>query len=582
MADSVPPLSQSVLRNLADKLYEKRKTAALEVESVVKSLTAGQDHEKISSIIALLTYDFALSPQANHRKGGLIGLAAATVGLASEAAQHLEKIVPPVLSSFTDQDSRVRYYACEALYNIAKVARGDFIVFFNDIFDALCKLSADSDPNVQSAAHLLDRLVKDIVTESDQFSIEEFIPLLRERMNVLNPFVRQFLVGWITVLDSVPDIDMLGFLPDFLDGLFNMLSDSSHEIRQQADQALAEFLQEIKNAPSVDYGRMAEILVQRAGSPDEFTRLTSITWINEFVKLGGDQLVPYYADILGVVLPSISDKEEKIRVVARETNEELRTIKAEPSEGFDIGAVLVIARRELGNDYEATRLEALRWISVLLERHRTEVLSFLDDIFPALLTSLSDPSDEVALLVLEVQACIARDPQHFRHLMVFLVHRFNSEHSLLERRGTLALRRLCQLLGAERVYRELATILEGEADLEFATIMVQALNLILLTAPELADLRALLKVTLSTPGSRDLFVALYASWCHSPIATVSLCLLAQAYPHASSVIQSLGETDISVNLLVQVDKLVRLLETPIFAYLRLQVNCMNCALSVFI
>lgn len=37
-------------------------------------------------------------------------------------------------------------------------------------------------------------------------------------MNVLNPFVRQFLVGWITVLDSVPDIDMLGFLPDFLDG----------------------------------------------------------------------------------------------------------------------------------------------------------------------------------------------------------------------------------------------------------------------------------------------------------------------------------------------------------------------------
>jgi hypothetical protein len=50
------------------------------------------------------------------------------------------------------------------------------------------------------------------------FSIEEFISLLRERMNVLNLYVRQFLVGWITVLDSVPDIDMLGFLPDFLDG----------------------------------------------------------------------------------------------------------------------------------------------------------------------------------------------------------------------------------------------------------------------------------------------------------------------------------------------------------------------------
>lgn len=33
-------------------------------------------------------------------------------------------------------------------------------MFFNQIFDAVCKLSADSDSNVQSAAHLLDRLVK--------------------------------------------------------------------------------------------------------------------------------------------------------------------------------------------------------------------------------------------------------------------------------------------------------------------------------------------------------------------------------------------------------------------------------------
>jgi hypothetical protein len=65
---------------------------------------------------------------------------------------------------------------------------------------------------------------------------------------------------------------------------------------------------------SVDYGRMVEILVQRAASADEFTRLTSITWVNEFVKLGGEHLVPYYGDILGAILPAISDKEEKIRV----------------------------------------------------------------------------------------------------------------------------------------------------------------------------------------------------------------------------------------------------------------------------
>lgn len=41
------------------------------------------------------------------------------------------------------------------------------------------------------------------------------------------------------------------------------------------------------------------------------------------------------------------------------------------------------------------------------------------------------------------------------------------------RRGALIIRRLCVLLDAERVYRELSTILEGESDLDFASIMVQ-------------------------------------------------------------------------------------------------------------
>lgn len=54
--------------------------------------------------------------------------------------------------------------------------------------------------------------------------------------------------------------------------------------------------------------------------------------------------------------------------------------------------------------------------------------------------------------------------------------------------------------------------------------------MILLTAVELADLRLLLKQSLSNSDGRDLFVALYSSWCHSPMATVSLCLLAQVLP----------------------------------------------------
>ena len=59
-----------------------------------------------------------------------------------DVARYLKAIVPPVLACFTDQDARVRYYACESMYNISKVAKGEVLLFFNDVFDALCKVNA--------------------------------------------------------------------------------------------------------------------------------------------------------------------------------------------------------------------------------------------------------------------------------------------------------------------------------------------------------------------------------------------------------------------------------------------------------
>lgn len=50
--------------------------------------------------------------------------------------------MPPVLACFSDQDARVRYYACESMYNIAKVAKGEILLFFNEIFDDLSKVSS--------------------------------------------------------------------------------------------------------------------------------------------------------------------------------------------------------------------------------------------------------------------------------------------------------------------------------------------------------------------------------------------------------------------------------------------------------
>jgi vacuole morphology and inheritance protein 14 len=47
-------------------------------------------------------------------------------------------------------------------------------------------------------------------------------------------------------------------------------------------------------------------------------------------------------------------------------------------------------------------------------------------------------------------------------------------------------------------------------------------------------------------------------------------LLSQAYEHATNLITCFGDIEITVNFLVQTDKLVQLIESPVFTSLRLQ------------
>lgn len=49
---------------------------------------------------------------------GLIGLAATAIALGQDVAPYLPVIIPPVLACFQDTESRVRYHACESLYNM--------------------------------------------------------------------------------------------------------------------------------------------------------------------------------------------------------------------------------------------------------------------------------------------------------------------------------------------------------------------------------------------------------------------------------------------------------------------------------
>ncbi|KUJ10618.1 ARM repeat-containing protein [Mollisia scopiformis] len=735
-------MDPSIQRALNDKLYDKRKVGALDLERVIRDLAAAKEFERIKKIIEQLCNDYAYAVHQPHaRNGGLIGLAAAAIALGPDLARYLDVIVPPVLACFTDQDARVRYYACESMYNIAKVAKGEVLPYFNDIFDALCKLGADSELSVKNGAELLDRLIKDIVSESaanyvsilhaseesatetdketpdasvdtpTAFSLARFIPLLKERIYVINPFTRTFLVGWITLLDSIPDLELVSYLPEFLGGLFRFLSDPNRDVHVATQGALERFLSEIKRISRVKKGleesrksrsdgkrkrsgsmdsensvapeggadedddesttaadkeettdeddwvpgqdvqvrfkEILEILTANLDSPlEEDSLLESLRWIVDLLDICPEEVLPFAPKILAHLLPAMASGVESIRQAASRVNTSLMDYvvsladegapSAAPSAGpsriptsivkdsanndrrdsstntrgsisnsreldrresevqtppppyktptptspsqpsqpqveLDYAAAVASLTLLFLNDHEATRVAALTWLLMLHRKAPRKVLAFNDGTFPALLKTLSDPAEAVVTRDLQLLSQISRNSgdDYFSSFMENLLQLFSTDRKLLETRGNLIIRQLCISLSAERIYRTLADCIEKEEDVEFASIMVQNLNNNLITAPELAELRKRLR-NLETKDGQTFFVALFRSWCYNAVATFSLCLLAQAYEQAYNLLQIFAELEMTVNMLIQIDKLVQLLESPVFTYLRLQ------------
>jgi len=115
-------------------------------------------------------------------------------------------------------------------------------------------------------------------------------------------------------------------------------------------------------------------------------------------------------------------------------------------------------------------------------------------------------------LQLLAQISSSSEETYFKAFMVNLLELFSTDRRLLETRGSLIIRQLCLNLNTERIYRTFAEIIEKEdasfliasssisnkltlidQDLEFASVIVQKLNIILITSPELADFRKRLK-----------------------------------------------------------------------------------------
>ena len=108
-------------------------------------------------------------------------------------------------------------------------------------------------------------------------------------------------------------------------------------------------------------------------------------------------------------------------------------------------------------------------------------------------------------------------------------------------------------------------------ELEFVSAFVQQMSHVLMNAKEASDLREALKDCIgneedSERGRRRsrLFHILLTTFSHNLVSTTALCIWSGAFRTASLYLRNINPLDIHLMFLLEVDKLVELIERPLF------------------
>lgn len=638
----------------------------------------------VDRLIFVLGNNFCLSTNQNARKGGLIGLAAVMIGFENGSSAELpfeivEEVARPILTCFLDPDPQVRYYACESLFNVIKITGPKIFPLFESIFDCMAKIVADRDVNVKIASESLDRLLRNIVVEQQNPPIETFLPKLQEYIYTKNPFTRLFIISWIRLLDS--KIDMINFLPELIDGIFNCLYDTTEEIRASTLGLLSELLNKIIVRPSdrIDLPSHMKILLRHAkNASEDVAQYTAISWIKQLIGLMDDKgLIEFAPGILEAILPCLavlvrspdgsmmspvqgstihiymspSQSRNGICEISSIVNsilldqvtsvfENRRKISSGEPRNTELDSLLDVLIEQIQvHEHPVIKLAVLEWLRRLKKAEPDLPLlgTSQSKLFHILLDTLSVQSDTVVKNSLRVLAdwycfdgpaeeqqatgvdqedsvasskddettdldkrkspirsqlaqkgssssskkvAIAssenqRSPTSLNRFIQALYQLFHERDIVFEERATFIILNLCTMVKPDIIYKSFAEIInDDKTDSKFACNLVQKLNHILITTQPLSSLRMRMGND-EDPEMVSLFHSLYYAWCHSPISVLTLCLLTNNFRQANGIVMALSQSDITVDILTQIDRVIQLIESPVFSSLRAKLLDLN-------
>ncbi|OMJ93668.1 hypothetical protein SteCoe_3368 [Stentor coeruleus] len=579
---------KGLLQSLIEKNYEKRKQAGQNLQRFLKDQYAvKKSNDIIEKFISFFNDVYLLSVDDIYRQAGLMAYSAIVSSLnIKDDSKFIENLVNPVLSCCRDNNTKVKYYAVETLYNIIKVCRQNVLFMFPYLFKNIVDLCTGTDRDVKKASKKLDSLLKTIVVECEAneylFSSVKFMELIKEMATGIGiPYVQRMIVAWITVLDSIPEFNLFLYLPNFFEGVFLMLRNSDPKLKNEAIIFLKDFLGEIKNDMSnstLNLGYIMETIVHMVKINDSVVKREAITWISELIEKGEKRIIKYFPQAIKASLECLSDKDQRINEKAEQTNSKLQEYcKFFPQEtssdsGFELMSIVEVLMAYIDHESIKTRIAALEWVIILQIKDPEALEPSMEILVSTLSSRLSDSEPMVVNSTLVILCNIARYKEFFDKVISSILYEVSTNQAFSPDNVKKTVKTLCQGLGVELVYRSISELLNIEKSTSFCQKIIEVLNDLLLIDADFEEIRERLKYCIELEDMRcvEFFETLYKAWRFSPGCTLTLTFLVQAYNLAYEIINTMAKSNIDADLLQQLARLVQLIDSPVFVHLRMQ------------
>lgn len=267
-------LGPNVCKALAEKQMETKRKGAKEIEELIrfyqeKELSVAR--EQTTSMLNILLAEFLESQNRDIQIGGLIGVLGAARGLQENLKYYLGQIMVPVLKKFSEtQETTLRYYAAECIYNLCILAPAGVKCLLDELLGLVFALWKDGDARLARPASITDTLVRDLTAKyATQQQVLSLLSQVTAEAGAKSSSAPTYLIPWLDLLtekaidipEEVPVSDVLTAIVEIaafqlsdedLDRLESLIERLVVFMKQQPDSKSLEALKVLdKRSPDI-------------------------------------------------------------------------------------------------------------------------------------------------------------------------------------------------------------------------------------------------------------------------------------------------------------------------------------------